>query len=168
MSATKQREAVQYALSLIKNSQTGKKVVNASVVERGTKTVDQIARELAKSTTLTQTDVVGVIQGFIEFTLEHVAAGYRVELGNMGKFYPTIEVKSCKKLEDFTPSKIQALRCRFLPSNTLLNLLAEATFEKTLGVKNRKKSIADVEAAMAAEIDAQGDDEGDGNGNQQP
>lgn len=167
MAKTKQREAVRYALSLAKNPHTGKKVVNASVVERGTKSIDQIAHELAKSTTLTQTDVKGVIEGFIEFTMEHVAAGYRVDMGNMGKFYPTIEVKTCKKLEDFTPSKIQALRCRFLPSNMLMNLLAEATYEKTLAVKHMKKSLADVEAAMAAEIAAQGDDD-EGEGNQQP
>lgn len=163
--ATKVRESVQYAVALIKSQQTGKKIVSANVVERGEKSIDQIARELAKSTTLTQTDVKGVIEGFIEFTMEHVASGYRVELGNLGKIYPTIAVKSEKaKYESFSASNIQGLRARFQPSNVLMSMLSQATFEKTLSRKSMAKSMADNDAAQAAAFAADHEGEGGGEG----
>ena len=159
---------MQYATAILKSTQTGKTIVSANVVERGCKSIDNIARELAKSTTLTQTDVKGVIEGFIEFTMEHVASGYRVEMGNLGKIYPTISVKSEKKdFASFTAANIKGVRARFQPSQMLLNLLEEATFEKTLSRKNMKQKLADVDAEQAAKMlagAASDDDDDDNNG----
>ena len=152
---------VVYGLKLVKNPKTGQKNVSAGVVERGTKTIDSIAAELAKSTTLTATDIVAVVEGFMEFTMIHVASGWRVQLGNLGTFYPTLKNKPAALFKDWTAARIAGLFARFLPSATFTQLLAGASFTKGLNRKNQLKTMADVDSELEAAT-AENEPEGDG------
>ena len=156
--ANKNLNPVVYGLKLIKNPKTEKQNVSAGVVEYGSKTIDMISAELSKSTTLTATDIKAVIEGLIEFTMLHVASGWRVRLGNLGTFYPTLKNKPAAKFKDWSPSRISGLLARFNPSTQFLPLLSEATFTKGLNRKNQQKTIADLDAQMAAALDANEDD----------
>ena len=148
--STKNLTPVVYGLKLIKNPKTGKKNVSAGVVEHGAMTLDGIAAELAKSTTLTATDIAAVIEGLIEFTMNHVASGWRVRLGNLGTFYPTLRNKPSAIFKDWTPTRIAGLQGRFTPSLEFTQLLAEATFVKGLNRKNQRKTMADVDQLLEA------------------
>lgn len=143
---------VVYGLRLIKNPKTGQQNVSAGVVEYGAMTIDVISSELSKSTTLTATDIKAVIEGLIEFTMAHVASGWRVRLGNLGIIYPTLRNKPAAKFNDWSPARISGLQARFMPSTEFIQLLSEATFSKGLNRKQQKKTIADVDAEMAAAL----------------
>ena len=150
--ASNQLTPVVYGLKLIKNPKTGQKNVSAGVVEHGAMTIDVISAELAKSTTLTATDVKAVIEGLIEFTMLHVASGWRVRLGNLGTVYPTLSNKPAAKFNDWSSARISGLKARFNPSTEFLQLLSEATFCKGLNRKHQNKTIADLDAEMAAAL----------------
>ena len=150
--ANKNLTPVVYGLKLIKNPVTGQKNVSAGVVEYGSKSIDGIAAELSKSTTLTATDIAAVIEGLIEFTMVHVASGWRVSLGNLGTFYPTLRNKPAKLFNDWSPSRILGLQGRFTPSVEFTQLLSEASFTKGLNRKNQSKTMADVDSAIAAAL----------------
>ena len=139
-----------YGLKLIKNPKTGKKNVSAGVVEYGAVNINGIAAELSKSTTLTATDIAAVIEGLIEFTMLHVASGWRVQLGNLGTFYPTLRNKPTALFKDWTPARIAGLQGRFSPSMAFIQLLSEATFVKGLNRKNQRKTMADVDQLLEA------------------
>ena len=149
-----------YALNLIKNPKTGKKNASATVVERGTMTTESIAQELAKSTTVTETDCKAIIAGFMEFSMRHVAEGYRVCLDGFGAFYPTLRNKPVELFKDWNPNRISGALVRFMPSTKFKSLLADASFAKGLSRKNQNKTIADVDAALAAAL--QENEEGQG------
>lgn len=137
-----------YALNLIKNPKTGKKNASATVVERASLTTDAIAQELAKSTTVTETDCKAIIAGFMEFSMRHVAEGYRVVLDGFGAFYPTLRNKPVELFKDWNPNRISGAVVRFMPSTKFKDLLASATFTKGLSRKNQNKTIADVDSAI--------------------
>lgn len=141
-----------YAINLIKNPKTGQKNCSAAVVERGTKTTESIAQELAKSTTVTETDCKAIIAGFMEFSMTHVAEGYRVCLDGFGSFYPTLKNKPAAVFKDWTPSRIAGANVRFLPSQRFKDLLAGATFTKGLSRKNQNQTMADVDSALEAAL----------------
>ena len=145
-------QPVVYGLHLVKNPKTGKKNVSATVVERGVLTLESISKELAKSTTLTETDMAAAVKGLIEFTMLHVVSGYRVKLGQLGNFYPTLTNKPTAIFKDWTPTRIAGLKCRFEPSQEFLQLLAGASFTKGLGRKNQNKSMADVDQLLEAAL----------------
>ena len=144
---------VVYGLKLIKNPKTGQQNVSAGVVEYGAMNIDTISAELAKSTTLTATDIKAVIEGLIEFTMHHVVSGWRVRLGNLGTFYPTLRNKPAAKFNDWTPARISGLQARFNPSTEFLQLLTEAKFVKGLNRKNQQKTMADLDAEIAAALE---------------
>ena len=155
---TSEMTPLQYGVHLVKNPQTGKKKVGATVVETGTVSINAIAAEISRSTTVTSTDVHAVIEALIEFTVRRVCEGYRIELGNLGKFYPTITVKTTAKLEDFDQNKITGVKCRFDPSEKFENLLSQVVFTKVLPRKQSNKAMADYDSAMAAALAAQAEE----------
>ena len=150
-----------YALNLIKNPKTGKKNASAAVVERGTMSTESIAQELAKSTTVTETDCKAIIAGFMEFSMRHVAEGYRICLDGFGSFYPTLRNKPSAIFKDWTPTRIAGANVRFQPSIKFKQLLASATFTKGLSRKNQNKTMADVDQLLEAALQ-ENEPEGEG------
>jgi len=146
--------SIGYAPGLMKNPITGITKAYAHIVENGTVDIDYLCSSIAKATTLTRTDVKAAVESFIEFVMEYVASGFRVDMGNLGKFFPQISATGVEDVEDCTATTIKRVFCRFMPSQELQNIMATATFNRVLSRKNESKTISEESEELAAKLAA--------------
>jgi len=117
----------QYAPHITTNIRTGAKKVTAHIVEKEEYTIDMLAVEIAQATTVTRPDVKAVIDAFVDISMRHLCEGHRVELGSLGKLFPTLKTTPVAYLEDVDKS-IKRMLARFLPGDQLVANMNEATF----------------------------------------
>jgi len=116
-----------YAPHITTNIRTGAKKVTAHIVEKEEYTLKMLAAEIAQATTVTVADVEAVIAAFVDFSMKHLCEGHRVELGALGKLFPTLKTTPVAYLEDVDKS-IKRMLPRFLPGEQLNAQMAQATF----------------------------------------
>ena len=140
-------EPILYALSIFKNAAQQTTGVKATLVERGTLPLDRLACKIERSTHLHHGTVKSVLVAIAEFGFRYLQAGYRLDLGPLGKLHPTIDAQSVQRLEQWSTKKIRRVNIRFLPSHELRDTMRQATFERTLA-----KTMVDAawEAAKAS------------------
>lgn len=149
---TKENAPILYSVGLMTDTIRNRKLPCATIVERGTLDLDYIASEMAHSTTLTTTDIVAVLRGFIEFGMCHLASGYRINLGDFGQFFPTLKSHCVNSFDECDESTIEQVNCRFRPSPMLKEMMQKATFERTLPATERRKTIKDVDTEIEEEL----------------
>ncbi len=125
--AYKTKLPVQYAPHITTNIRTGVKKVTAHLVEKETYNIDMLAVEIATATTVTRPDVKAVIDAFVDISMRHLCEGHRVELGSLGKLFPTLKTTPVQYLEDVEQS-ITALKARFRPGEQLQENMKGASF----------------------------------------
>ena len=59
---------------------------------------------------------------------EQLLLGNRVNLGELGTFYVTLDAKPSNNAEEFTTSSINDVKVRWAPSSRFKSLINEATF----------------------------------------
>ena len=127
-------------------------------------TINELAGHMAEhNTVFSRGTIVGVLSDLGACLRELVLQGYKIQLGNIGSFEPTISTKGEAKVEDFTAADITSMRVNFLLGTDFDNLLRDAEFEKTSTRAAQAKAKADETAAQAAKLaalaEAAGDDE---------
>lgn len=86
--------------------------------------LNDVAEQIEKQSTVSLSDIKGVLDALQEVVLEAMADGYSVRLGDLGSFRPTLKaVKSREKQEDVSATDIAAVRVRFTPSAELTRRL---------------------------------------------
>lgn len=81
--------------------------------------LDQIAEDIAYSTTLTDSDVIAVIRAFIRQMNKHLANGMIVRAENLGSFQLQLQSTGADTVKDFKPSNITGVNIQFRPGKTL-------------------------------------------------
>ncbi len=106
--------------------------------------VNQLAEEISSSTTLTPTEVIGVIRSLLLTVPKYMLLGYKVRLDSFGIFKLGLKNKaSCKGYEKaglVTASDIEGIRVMYTPDSML-----KAKLEKPEYVKLDAKYITDEE-----------------------
>lgn len=148
-------KTILYSVGLMTDTINHRQLPCATIVERGTLDVDAIASEISHATTLTKTDIVGVLSGFIEFGMKYLASGYRINLGEMGQFFPTLKAHCANSVEECDASTIEKVCCHFRPSKKLTTMLNQSSFERTVSATNRRKAIKASESDFQNELDNQ-------------
>lgn len=148
-------DPIHYSVGLMWDSINQRKVACATIVERGTLDLEFIANKIAESTTVTRADIAAVITGIIEFGVEYLASGYRLNLGDLGQLYPTLKARSVPTPAECDESTIEQVCCRFRSSVKLKHILGQACFERTLSATERRKSIKSKDAEMKDIMDHQ-------------
>ncbi len=143
-----QHDPIPYSVGVMKDTIKNRKLACATIVERGTLDLEQIAREIAKSTTVTKADIAAVLTALVEFSLEHLVSGYRLNLGDLGQLFPRLKAHCVKTKEECDESTIERVTCHFRTSMKLRAMLKEASFERTLPATQRKKGIKKAEKEM--------------------
>lgn len=151
-STEKSHDPIRFSHRLMNDNIKHRKMVCATIVERGTLNVDYLAGEISRSTTVTETDVKAVLTAFVEFAMEHLASGYRLNFGDFGQFFPTLKATSTRTLEECDESTIKQVRCHFRPSIKLKNLLNQVSFEYTLPPERGRQDKKKLEAGMEYEL----------------
>ena len=92
-------------------------------------------------------DYKAVISTIAEAMAEKMAEGYKVDLAEMGKFYPTLECDGAETLADFSPDKhIKAVNVNWKPGDDFKNLKDKVTFREDLTRRKQKEALkADME-----------------------
>ena len=106
--------------------------------------VNQLAEEISQSTTLTPTEVIGVIRGLLLTVPKYMLLGYKVRLDSFGIFKLGLKNKaSCKGYEKaslVTANDIEGIKVMYTPDAML-----KAKLEKPEYVKLDAKYITDEE-----------------------
>ena len=92
-------------------------------------------------------DYKAVISTIAETMAEKMAEGYKVDLAEMGKFYPTLECEGAETMDDFNPDKhIKAVNVNWEPGDDFKNLKRKTTFREDLTRPKQKEALkADME-----------------------
>ncbi len=92
-------------------------------------------------------DYKAVISTLAEAMAEKMAEGYRIDLEELGCFYPTLDSKGAASKEDFDPEKhIKAVNVNWMPGEDFKNLKQKTTFREDLTRPKQKEALkADME-----------------------
>lgn len=102
----------------------------------GTVTIDQLADDIAHMTSMTKSDVKGILSAYIYLIYRWVSTGIQCEMHGIGTFYPALKSKCFAQTAissaTFNPgSYIEAKRLRFRPNAELKKAFKEAaTFKR--------------------------------------
>lgn len=87
-------------------------------------------------------DYKAVVSNLAEALAEKMAEGYKIELGELGKFYPTLDCEGADTMDDFDPEKhIKAVKVNWHPSTEFKNLKDRARFREYLTRRQEKEAI---------------------------
>lgn len=87
-------------------------------------------------------DYRAVISTIAEAMAEKMAEGYKIDLAEMGKFYPTLECEGAETIDDFNPDKhIKAVHVNWEPGDDFKNLKRKTTFREDLTRRMQKEVL---------------------------
>lgn len=89
-------------------------------------------------------DYKAMISIIAEALAKKMADGYRVDLEEMGVFYPTLDCEAAESKADFDPDKhIKAVRVNWKPSDEFQDLKQKTNFYENIVRRKQKKVIKD-------------------------
>lgn len=98
--------------------------------------LDQIAMDIANSTTISYPDVLGCLKAMEIQISKYILQGHSVKLGLLGSFIPSIHAKAQDSVDKVDANTIKRFTCRFFPSASFKESLAKCSFrEANLDVK---------------------------------
>lgn len=86
----------------------------------GSASTKQIARHIARGTSLTEADITAVLVALPSAMSFYMSAGQSVKLAGIGSFYYTADTagQGVATAEDVSPSQIKGIHVRFTPAGT--------------------------------------------------
>ena len=73
---------------------------------------------------------------------EKMAEGYKIDLAEMGRFYPTLECEGAETMADFNPDRhIKSVHVNWEPGDDFKDLKQKATFREDLTRRLQKKAL---------------------------
>lgn len=114
--------SVKYSLALMSTKPGDKKAPKkyyAKMQADGEVTMDEIANEIAYSTSLTDGDVLNAIRALIKQMNIHLAAGKIVRLETFGTFQLQLQSEGAETEKKFTQANIKAAHIQFRPGKPI-------------------------------------------------
>ena len=146
---------IQYSVSLQKNPIKGTTKAYGNLQLTGVVTINELADHMAEhNTVFSKGTIVGVLSDLGSCLRELILQGYKIKLGDIGSFEPTIRTHGEPKVEDFTAADIVDMKVLFELGKDFDNLMRDAEFEKTSTRAAQAKAKADETAAQAAKLAA--------------
>ena len=155
---------IDYAVTLMQNPmrpQDAKKAY-AFLQSRSTLTIDELADHMVShGCQYDRGDIIAIIVKLVSCSKELMLDGYRIQLGDLGKFYLTCQSEGAESLEKFTRANIKAINVNFMASKQFADMVQKVSLHK---VPTRKAVAATLEAQIKGETSADwstdSDDEG--------
>ena len=118
--------AINYSIAAYKKpgDMEGTAKYYAKAQASGTVEINELADDIAYSTTLTDGDVLNVIRALIKQINRNIAKGEIVKLENLGTFQAQIRSNGSETSEDFNESYIRQVHLQFRPGLGLQSTLA--------------------------------------------
>lgn len=124
--------------------------------------IDELAEHIAEhNSVFSKGTIVGIVTELCTCTRELLLQGYKVQLGSLGSFSPSVSSSGADSLETFTAQHITDMRALFSAGSALQDLRRDAQFEKT---STRAAQAATLAAQMAGQdtVDLTGTGSGTG------
>jgi predicted histone-like DNA-binding protein len=100
------------------NPATKAKGYSARVVSNGTKAFSDIVADAANNTTIHRAEVTAASMLFVEGIAKYLKQGYIVDLGDLGKLYPSAKAKWHEKEDEVTMDDVKP-HVYFAPGNDI-------------------------------------------------
>ena len=92
--------------------------------------VNQFAKHIADhGCTYDRADVAAILTKSVDCLRELILEGKKVNLGELGGFYPELKTEGAKTADAFTAANIKEVNVRWIPGKNFKNLRNEATFQ---------------------------------------
>ena len=103
----------------------------ASAKADGEISLKALAKEIAQnSTTVSDTDVLAVLNDLTKVLVRHLSEGEIVKLGDFGNFQITLTSEGAPSAEKFTTSLIKSNKIQFRPGADLCDMLKTVKYTK--------------------------------------
>ena len=148
-------KAIQYSVAMRPNPQKPEEAKKAYATIQLTANVD--INELSEhiidhGSVFSKGTIVGVITDLVVCMKELIMQGYKITLGDLGSFFPSITSTGAKTKDEFTDANITAVNINFQEGEGLENLRRNCVLQRTssrkaqaaaLKAENEGKTIAD-------------------------
>ena len=126
---------IQYSVSMRANPQKPDEAKKAYAVLQltGNIDVDELAEHITEhNSVFSKGTIVGVIVEMCQCIREMLIQGYKVDLGYLGTFTPSVSSTGAKTKDEFSTGNIKQLNVNFTNGRGLENLRRDAQFERTI------------------------------------
>ena len=119
----------------------GKKVYACAQYEKTLSMNEFLDRIFYHGSSLKRGDYKAVISIVAEAMVELMAEGYKIDLEELGKFYPTLECEGAESIDDFDPDKhIKAVHVNWEPGEGFKDLKQRIVFRKDFTRRMQKET----------------------------
>ena len=108
----------------------GEKKFYAIVKRRGVITLENLSKDIAGRSTMSEGDVTGVLISLVEAMETFLAEGYQVQLGQLGNLRVSISSKGETTADEVTRFSIKKAKVLFTPSDKIKNTLTTLKYAK--------------------------------------
>ena len=137
---------IRYSISL-KEPPSGDPGYYANLQYTDRMDLNEFAQHIADhGCTYDKADIAAVLTKAVACVRELILEGYRITLGDLGTFYPSIKCEPADSAEEFTATNITDLKIKLTPGEEFQNLRDDATFTYVL---TREAEAAALAAAKA-------------------
>ena len=126
---------IQYSVAMRPNPQKPEDAKKAygSIQLTGIVDIDELSEHITDhNSVFSKGTIVGVITEMCQCIRELLIQGYKIDLGYLGTFTPSITCQGAKTKDEFTNSNIKQLNVNFTNGRGLENLRRDAEFERTI------------------------------------
>ena len=110
---------LKYSVISRKNPITKENLYYANLAPVNPIGLDELAKEISGSCTLTVHDIKAVISALEERIFKSLRNGQSARFGDLGSFHPTLSSSGAATEEEFSKENIRGVKVRFTPSSKL-------------------------------------------------
>lgn len=157
---------IQYSVAMQPNPQKPDeaKKAYANLQLTGIVDINELAEHIADhNTVFSKGTIVGILTELSVCMRELILQGYKIHLGDIGTFAPSISSQGAKTKDEFTASNIKEMSINFNIGKAFDNLRRDAEFEKT---STRKAQAAALKAENEGKTSADWTSEPEGDGSE--
>ena len=113
----------------------GGKVMYCAVINyKGTKYIKDFVKYAEKRSTVTQSDIMAVLYNLVEYIETECDQGYKIDYGDLGKYYPSMCSKAVDTPQEVIPETIKNVKVRYKMSHRIKCALQSIQFKKATKV----------------------------------
>ena len=125
---------IQYSVGMQPNPlhEDDPKKAYANLQLTGVVSINELADHITEHNSVySKGTIVGILTELSVCLRELILQGYKIDLGDIGTFAPTISSKGAVTIKEFTQANIIKMGVNFKPGYALQDLLRDAEFEQT-------------------------------------
>ncbi len=145
---------IDYAVTLMGNpmDENEPKKAYAFLQSRATLTIDEIADHMVQhGCQYDRGDIIAIIIKLVGCAKELMLDGYRLQLGELGRFYLTCQSTGASSLEKFTAANIRSINVNFKSSKHFGDMLQKVSLHRA---PTRKAAAATLAAQIEGKTQA--------------